>query len=933
MKNLYLFLILVFALNKVNANPTFLVADNYPITQRGTLWAGPFANWGYTGYIIPISSLDFPILTYDVLVIASADSVMTPLRINNVLQFLYAGKPVYIQCEKDSTNSMNQAFVQLVTALGGSFSWGSTTTGHFGPLPVQGTFATTPLNVPAIDTFYDGCTGSGSNTVFPFLSYGGNDYGFCFCPPNPAWGKIIMTTDQGWVYPYTANGGGLVENIDYHLINPTYCGPLVNVLTLTPSHTNVSCHGGNDGTATVAASGGTAPYTYLWLPGNQTTATITGLAAGSYTCRVIDAAPDTVTDTIVVTEPLALTATTSQTNVNCNGGNDGTATVSVSGGTPGYTYAWAPAGGNNATATGLAPGNYTCTITDANNCVLTETFTITQPGMLTATVSQVNILCNGNTTGSATVNVSGGTPSYTYAWLPTGGNNATATGLAAGNYTCTITDANGCTLQENFTLVQPTAMAATTTQSDIACYGDATGSASVSVSGGTPGYTYQWMPSGGNTASATGLSAGNYTCTITDANQCVLVQNVNITQPASALAASTTHTDVSCTGAGNGSATVTVSGGTPAYTYQWAPGGGNAATANNLNAGTYTCTITDNNNCALADTVVINDAVSLVALDSQVNVSCYGDSNGSAIVSVSGGTPPYNYQWIPFGGNTGTANGLPAGSYTCTISDANNCGLSSTVLITEPALLAAVASATDILCRNATGIIIVNVSGGTAPYTYSWAPVNSTGNIAAALDAGTYTCTVTDAGNCSDTVTATVNNLSNPLNADFSYEPVNPQPGENISFHNLSSASAGNYYWSFGDGSVSTEADPVIAYNDSGLYHVCLAVSDANNCADTMCRDIAYSVERSVAVPSAFSPNGDGVNDILYIRGYRLRTVRLRIYDRWGVLVFETDNKAIGWDGTYKGQPQGNAAYAYTLEATFTDGTYKQLNGSITLLR
>jgi gliding motility-associated-like protein len=949
--------------------------------------------------------------------------------------------------------------------------------------------------------------------------------------------------------------------VDYIDVEPVYLS-----LTVTPAHTNVSCHGGNNGTASVTAANGTAPYSYLWLPGNQTTPSISGLSAGSYTVRVIDAVPDTVIDTIVITEPAVLTATTTQTNVSCNGGNNGTATVTVSGGTTPYSYSWAPTGGNNATATGLTAGNYTCTITDANGCTLQKTFNITQAGSLTATTSQVNILCNGAGTGSATVSVSGGTPGYTYAWTPTGGNNATASNLTAGNYTCTITDANNCNLQKTFTLTQPSAVTATTSQTNVTCNGAGNGTASVTASGGVPGYTYSWTPSGGNAASASSLVPGTYTCTITDANNCTLQKTFTITQPG-VLSATISHTDITCYGAGNGTATVTVSGGTTPYSYSWAPSGGNNATANNLVPATYTCTITDANGCTTSQSVAvtqpaqqlsvitsqsnilcngahtgvasviivggtspysyswaptggnassatnlaagsytctitdahgctimqaftITEAAAIVSATSHADILCHGNSNGIATVLVSGGTGPYTYSWAPTGGNGPNANGLAAGIYTCTATDHNNCIHTDTVTINEPAVISTTDSQQNVKCHgDSTAYAQVIVSGGTPPFTYLWAPYGGTGNAATGLAAGTYTCTikdynacirdevfviseptslsvrssktnvvcqninqgvaiavgtggvgpysylwtpgnttdtiisglgvskdsclVTDANGCtylavfnivdtsqpfhysvldsaadcrsawlyaaqdagsseavsytwsSDSTVRTGNpviftfpqegpyavnlvminavgchdtishsgNIFKPMVADFSFDPDPPMPNSAVHFQNLSTSYASIFRWNFGDGTTSTDPNPDKQYSDSGSYHVCLVASDTNNCIDTACKDIKADIDKVVGVPSAFSPNGDGNNDVLYIRGFRLKSVRLRVYNRWGTIVFETDTKDKGWDGTYKGQPQVEEVYAYTLEATYLDGTTVQKTGSITLIR
>jgi gliding motility-associated-like protein len=1057
-------------------------------------WADVANDQYYFATATTISVLDNPIpLSYSGLIITQCDSQLTPTRINNIIQFIQNGRPVYIQCEKDINNSMNQALVQMIATLGGAFSWNQTVNGNIGPLQVLGTFANVYANVPSLNNFYDGCAGSGNGYIFPFLRNNGLDYGFSFCPPDTSYGKIIFTSDTGWIVHAAQPDSDLLHNIFYHLFIPDLCGDDFSpVFNTTLSQTNVTCYGDANGSATVYVNGNFPPFTYLWSPGNQTTASITGLAAGTYICTVTDSVNNVIHDTFIIAQPqAALVATTAQTNILCNGNTTGTATVSPSGGVPSYTYLWSPAGGNNPTATGLAAGSYTCTITDSFGCVLDKIVTLTQPAVLTATTSQTNISCHGANNGTASVSVTGGTPGYTYAWAPTGGNNATATGLTAGNYTCTITDANNCILQQTFNISEPDTLTATISHTDITCFGAGNGTATVSPSGGTPAYTYLWAPTGGNSATATNLSAGTYTCTITDANGCTVNQVVTIVEPASALSATGTQTDLVCNGAGNGLASVLVSGGYPPYTYSWAPTGGNTAVANNLTAGSYTCSITDNNGCVLLKTFSITQPPAIVAAISQANILCHGNNNGIATVLVSGGvspytyswsplggngpnasglaagtytctitdannclhnevfniseptaialadsqsdllcfgdnsafaqalptggTPPYSYSWSPSGGNMSAASGLSAGAYTCTVTDHNNCVASAAFNIAQPPPLTAHTSKTNVVCQDIdAGVAIATASGGTPPYNYLWQPGNSTDTIITGLGVGSDTCFITDANGCSyktvinivdtselflygmtdsaidcrsavldaiplnnsssatsflwlfddntsgtgsplvhtfpgggthsatlivinavgchDTLAKTFS-IDYDLSADFTNTPLSPLPNIPVHFHNASSDLATVFVWDFGDNTGSTDKDPVKEYNDSGTYTVCLIASDTNNCADTVCKKIFTDVQKSIGVPSAFSPNGDGVNDVLYVRGYRIQALRLRIYNRWGNLIFETDSKAKGWDGTYKSVPQPEEAYAYTLEATFTDGSTIQKAGSVSLLR
>ena len=235
----------------------------------------------------------------------------------------------------------------------------------------------------------------------------------------------------------------------------------------------------------------------------------------------------------------------SQTDVSCNGGSNGAASVNVAtGGVGPYTYNWTPGnptGDGTPSVTGLSAGTWTCTVTDANACTTSVNFTITQPTALSLTPSsQTNVACNGGSNGAASVNVAtGGAGSYTYNWTPgnpTGDGTPSVTGLSAGTWTCTVTDANGCTASQNFTITQPTALVLTAaSQTDVACNGGTDGAASVNVAtGGTGSYTYNWTPgnpTGDGTPSVTGLSAGTWTCTVTDANACTTSVNFTITQP------------------------------------------------------------------------------------------------------------------------------------------------------------------------------------------------------------------------------------------------------------------------------------------------------------------------------------------------------------------------------------------------------------------
>ncbi|KAF2518228.1 hypothetical protein EYY60_00275, partial [Flavobacterium zhairuonense] len=527
-----------------------------------------------------------------------------------------------------------------------------------------------------------------------------------------------------------------------------------NLIEHTASITNVSCNGGNNGsiTLTVPTNGN---YTYNWGNG-ITTKNRSGLAPGDYTVTVTNPIGCEKTSTYSVSQPDAITITLSQTNVSYIGGSDGSATVAVTGGIGPYSYSWSPSVlyVYDTTAYFLAKGTYTVTVRDANNCTATQNFTITEPDALDATlVSQHNIDCNGANTGSITISAIGGTGPYSYWWDHSGGNGATASGLVAGTYTVTVYDAFYSSIIKSFTITEPDALTATAVgQTNITCHGANTGSATVSANGGTGSYTYSWAPSGGSAATASGLSAGIYTVTVTDSNSCTATESFTITEPDALTATAVGQTNITCNGANTGSATVSANGGTGSYTYSWSPSGGSAATASGLGAGTYTVTITDANSCTATQSFIITEPDAIVITPSQTNILCHGANTGSATVSANGGTGSYTYSWSPSGGSAATALGLSAGIYTVTVTDANNCTATQNFTIVQPALLNGTSAVTNVACNGGnTGAIDLTVSGGTGPYTYDWGGGITTED-RTGLVAGTYSVTITDANSCTKTI-------------------------------------------------------------------------------------------------------------------------------------------------------------------------------------
>ena len=280
----------------------------------------------------------------------------------------------------------------------------------------------------------------------------------------------------------------------------------------------------------MSVSGGVSPYSYAWTNG-ATTQDISGLTAGTYTVTVTDANGCTKTTSATVTQPSDIAPVFLTTHVTCYGGNNGAIDMSVSGGTPGYTYLWSN-GATTQDLMNLTAGTYTVTVTDANSCTKAVGIIVVQPSEIIVSETHVNVLCNGASTGSIDLTASGGTGALSYDWSHIAGNNnpQDPTGLAAGTYCVTVTDANGCTKTLCATIMEPPALQLSAIATNASCTGLADGSIDLTVSGGTPGYTYLWS-NGLTTQDPSGLVAGTYTVTVTDANDCTKTTSAIVLEP------------------------------------------------------------------------------------------------------------------------------------------------------------------------------------------------------------------------------------------------------------------------------------------------------------------------------------------------------------------------------------------------------------------
>jgi hypothetical protein len=466
------------------------------------------------------------------------------------------------------------------------------------------------------------------------------------------------------------------------------------------------------------------------------------------------------------TPPCTFGASLSYTPVRCHGDTT-SGTIIPAGGTAPFTYSW-NTGDTTANLNGVPAGNYTCSITDSVGCSVTQVVTIYQPGVLTSSGQVINNdSCYGGNIGRARAVVSGGTYPYTYFWIPSVSTSATASNLAAGCYTVSVTDNHGCTTGSTVCITQPPLLSANAlVMNNVNCNGGSNGRARVTAGGGTGSYTYSWIPSVSTTATASLLTAGCYTVIVKDANGCSATDTVCITEPTALTVTASVLQNVSCNGMNDGVAAANANGGIAPYSYLWIPSSQTSQTCSNLIATCYTVRVTDANGCTATDTVCITEPIAIAADVCGLNpVNCSGDSSCMYACPV-GGAPPYNYMWLPNGGSDDFFCTTAAGMYTLVITDINGCTGSSTITITQPAPLTATLTTTDASCSTCgDGFSIVNPFGGTGLYSYSWSTTPSQyGQTATNLLPGVYTCCVTDANGCSVCVSDTVSFPSSVIN-------------------------------------------------------------------------------------------------------------------------------------------------------------------------
>ena len=627
--------------------------------------------------------------------------------------------------------------------------------------------------------------------------------------------------------------------------------------------THNNCYGDEDGVISlINFNGGVQPLYYLWS-NSETSSGINSLLSGFYNVTITDANGCSLdSSNIEVSQPDSLFATPSSEDVSCFGGSDGLIDIDLFGGVVPYFISVNSVIADTNYLDSLSAGAYFYNVVDSNNCEISDTIFINEPDELIISDSLIDVLCKGESTGEIHITVTGGTAPYEYSL--NGGafqSQAYFDNLSADPYSIIVKDANDCLLNSPlYNISEPlTVLSTGLTPLNLLCFGD-TGTVVLTVSGGTPPYTYDWG-NGVTTQNLIGAGSGYYEVTIFDANDCELVENINVSSP-DEIIVSEAITHLSCFEDGFGAIDISITGGITPYVLSWS-NGQTTSNINGLDADTYTLNLTDDNGCTDSYNFDVEqpDLLELTSIVS--HVACFGESNGEIDISVTGGTSPYNFDWSNLTSNEDLLNIL-SGNYSVIVTDDNNCKDSASVIISEPSDIVYSVSTIDLVCNNIDeGQISVLVSGGTPAYSYSidgGATYQSSNNFYN-LQSNNYDVVIQDASLCQKQETVTLNQ---PIGYSTSViitdvEGCNGESTGVIDFTLSGNTPPYAYNWSNNESSSSI-------YNlTAGNYDV--IVSDANNCEMTysylVTEPNALNLQYDILLASCEEKNDGGITTVV----------------------------------------------------------------------
>jgi len=730
------------------------------------------------------------------------------------------------------------------------------------------------------------------------------------------------------------------------------------IVITDPTETAVSCFGLDDGQASVSVTGGSSTtYTYSWSdPNAQFSNPANMLVAGIYTVTVFDSNGCTQTESVEVTEPAELIASATSNNISCFGQTNGTATATEVGGTGPFNYTWSN-GQSTANATDLAAGQQTVTITDDNGCTSIAMTMITEPSTeVSVTTTQTFLGCFNSNESEASAVGMGGTGTLQYEWS-NGNTTANATGLDNGSVGVTVTDANGCSTTQFLNIEEVPAVTAEIITVEPACFGEASGLLGVVADGGLGAddpinYDYNYMWSTGATLDTISdmLGGMEYAVTVSDAQGCSVVETRILDQPGE-MTFNLMAQDITCNGDTDGVIAVdtfNVNNGNGSYTFEWGANANNQTTqtASDLSAGNYFVTMTDGNGCTAVNNEIVAEPPMLVlSFESEDNV-CSGQAVGSAVVQANGGVGSFEYAWAN-GATTASIQDLATGTQSIIVTDGNGCTIEGQVQINQPDELEGLAQGEPVTCfGDRDGRVMLDAIGGTAPYLYQFADGELTGTTTiVGIEAGTYPILIQDVNGCEWESEVTVD--SPPLIEVYAGADATIKLGENHPLQVFTNNTVGftDIFWSAPysgtlmcpDSTTEDCSNPISITQNTITYEVFIV--DENGCEGRDDVIVTVQKDRPIFVPTAFTPNGDAVNNILEVHGDEDITIDLfRVYDRWGSLVYETrdfqaNDGATGWDGNFKGKSVSPGVYVWYAEASYIDGHKETFKGQTTLIR
>lgn len=769
-----------------------------------------------------------------------------------------------------------------------------------------------------------------------------------------------------------------VHTITYTIADP--CGDIgtkditVGDLTASTSSTASVCTADN-GSATLTPLTGVAPYSYTWtsVPA-QTTQTAVDLAPGDYEVTVLDDDGCSMTTTVTVPfDPSDLTVSIPNfTDVVCNSACDGTATAQELGGTAPYLFVWDDPGMQQTVqATGLCPATYNLGVSDANGCLATAQVTISEPTAVSANAIMNQQSICGSPDGIATATGNGGSVAvdYGYSWNSTPvQNTATATGLLPATYTVTITDDNGCSETADVIITATPGFTANISAStDASCFQGCDGEATVQADANAIApLTYSWnsIPSQA-TANATGLCAGTYEATVTDAGGCIASATVTIQQPTPVSATLATSASPICIGESSDLSAIVTGGTQPYSTFNWVAdpadqsldGSLQNPTVSPIVSTTYTFVATDVNGCTSAPkfvTVDVYDPLTLSVIRPLFNPDTGICPYDFAVLDLmaTGGDGNYTYYLDPDFVNPAVfpmqvqPNTTTTYNFTvvdgCTTPAAN---ASSTVTVYP---LPIVDFAGDDLsgCHEHTVVFTDLTSPPPVAWNWSFGDPSSNNNTSTSSNpvhvfsgAGLYdiSLAVESAEGCvSDSTKMDYIEVFPLPVANFNLDPEQTNVLQaTIEFTDLSAPDITQWNWDFGNGDGSTDQNPVYTYTDTGVFVIWLNVTTSNGCEDNTSRRLEIEPDVMFYIPNSFTPNGDGRNDFFrpYGEGVKWDTYEMFIYNRWGEEIYVTADIDSPWNGWFKDREVEVGVYVYMIRIFDQNGEPHTYRGGVTLLR